>query len=223
MSHKVHPYSHRLPIIRDWKSRWFALPKNHKNFLRDDVLLREFLQKKLREFYISSIEIERSQKSTRIIIKTSRPGMIIGRSGEGAVKLKIDIMKLMRKKKMNIPEELKIDITEVPIPEADAAIMAYAIAEGLEKRLPFRRVTKQAVEKIISARGVKGVRILLSGRLGGAEMSRSEDVKKGNVPLQTIRADIDFARERAHLSYGHIGIKVWIYKGEIFADENQRK
>ena len=223
MSHKVHPYSHRLPIIRDWKSRWFALPKNHKNFLRDDVLLREFLQKKLREFYISSIEIERSQKSTRIIIKTSRPGMIIGRSGEGAVKLKIEIMKLMRKKKMNIPEELKIDITEVPIPEADAAIMAYAIAEGLEKRLPFRRVTKQAVEKIISARGVKGVRILLSGRLGGAEMSRSEDVKKGNVPLQTIRADIDFAREPAHLSYGHIGIKVWIYKGEIFADENQRK
>ena len=223
MSHKVHPYSHRLPIIRDWKSRWFALPKNHKNFLRDDVLIREFLQKKLREFYISSIEIERSQKSTRIIIKTSRPGMIIGRSGEGAVKLKIDIMKLIRKKKMNIPEELKIDITEVPTPEADAAIMAYAIAEGLEKRLPFRRVTKQAVEKIISARGVKGVRILLSGRLGGAEMSRSEDVKKGNVPLQTIRADIDFARERAHLSYGHIGIKVWIYKGEIFADENQRK
>lgn len=223
MSHKVHPYSHRLPIIRDWKSRWFALPKNHKNFLRDDVLIREFLQKKLREFYISSIEIERSQKSTRIIIKTSRPGMIIGRSGEGAVKLKIEIMKLMRKKKMNIPEELKIDITEVPTPEADAAVMAYAIAEGLEKRLPFRRVTKQAVEKIISARGVKGVRILLSGRLGGAEMSRSEDVKKGNVPLQTIRADIDFARERAHLSYGHIGIKVWIYKGEIFADENQRK
>ena len=223
MSHKVHPYSHRLPIIRDWKSRWFALPKNHKNFLRDDVLIREFLQKKLREFYISSIEIERSQKSTRIIIKTSRPGMIIGRSGEGAVKLKIDIMKLIRKKKMNIPEELKIDITEVPTPEADAAVMAYAIAEGLEKRLPFRRVTKQAVEKIISARGVKGVRILLSGRLGGAEMSRSEDVKKGNVPLQTIRADIDFARERAHLSYGHIGIKVWIYKGEIFADENQRK
>lgn len=223
MSKNVHPYAHRLVILRDWKSRWFAASNKYKDFLRSDVLIRQYLHKRLRGFYISGVEIERSQKSTRIIIRTSRPGMIIGRNGEGAIKLKEDLLNLMRKHKLVIPEEFKIDILEVPIPEADASIVAYMIVEGLEKRFPFRRILKQIIEKVMAVREVKGARILVSGRLGGAEMARTEDIKRGSVPLQTFRADIDFAKERAHLPYGDIGIKVWIYKGEVFADENQRK
>jgi small subunit ribosomal protein S3 len=216
MSKIVHPYAHRLVILRDWKSRWFATGKKYNEYLKSDVLLREYLEKKLRGFYVSSIEIERSQKSTRFIIRTSRPGMLIGRSGEGTTKLKEDILKMIRKHKLSVPEELKIDIVEVPNPDADAKIVAYSIAEGLEKRMTYRRVMKQTIEKVMSVRGVEGVRIVVGGRLGGAEISRSEELKKGSIPLQTFRADVDFARERAHLPYGDLGIKVWIYRGQVF-------
>jgi small subunit ribosomal protein S3 len=216
MSKIVHPYAHRLVILRDWKSRWFAGDKKYQEYLRGDVLIREFLQKRLRGFYISSIEIERSQKSTHVIIRTSRPGMIIGRSGEGMAKLKADILKFMGKKKIRVPEELKIDIAEVASPDADAAIVAYSVAEGLEKRMPYRRIIKTTVEKVMSVRGVQGARIVLSGRLGGAEIARTEELKRGSIPLQTFRADIDFAREKGHLPYGDVGIKVWIYKGQVF-------
>ncbi len=221
MSKIVHPYAHRLVILRDWKSRWFADPKKYVEFLKGDVLLREFLEKKLRGFYISTIEMERSQKSTRFIIKTSRPGLIIGRSGEGAVKLKEEIVKKMEKLKLTKSEDLKLDIVEVTSPESDAAIVAYMVAEGLEKRMPYRRVIKQIIEKVMTTRGVEGARIVLSGRLGGAEIARTEELKKGSIPLQTFRADIDFKREKAHLPYGDVGIKVWIYRGEIFADKKK--
>lgn len=223
MTHVVHPYSHRLGIIRDWKSRWFGTAGQYQKFLRGDVLVREYLEKRLRGHYVSSVEMERGQNTFKIIIKTSRPGMIIGRSGEGMTKLRNDIVSLLKKNKIAEPGELKIDIQEVPVPEADAAIVGQMIAEGLEKRLPFRRVMKQTIEKVVATKGVKGARIILSGRLGGAEMSRTEKLKKGGIPLQTFRADIDFAKERAHLPYGDIGIKVWIYKGEIFSDKGQKK
>jgi small subunit ribosomal protein S3 len=215
MSKVVHPYAHRLVILRDWKSRWFA-DKNYKTLLEKDVVIREFLEKKLRGFYVSRVEIERNIKSTKVMIYTSRPGMIIGRSGEGATKLKNDLISIMKKRGVTVPEEIKLDIIEVTNPDADAAIMACAIAEGLEKRLPYRRVIKQAIEKIIAANGVKGARIYLGGRLAGAEIARSEQIKRGSIPLQTFRADVDFAREKAHMSYGDIGIKVWIYRGEVF-------
>lgn len=215
MSKVVHPYAHRLVILRDWKSRWFA-DKNYKNLLEKDVVIREFLDKKLRGFYISRIEIERNVKSTKVMIYTSRPGMIIGRSGEGAVKLKNDLLSTLRKRGVVLSEDLKIDIVEVTNPDADASIVACSIAEGLEKRLPYRRVIKQAIEKVMSANGVKGARIYLGGRLAGAEIARSEQIKRGSIPLQTFRADVDFAREKAHMSYGDIGIKVWIYRGEVF-------
>lgn len=223
MSKIVHPYAHRLVILRDWKSRWFATPKNFKNTLRGDVLIRSFLEKKLRGSYVSNIEIERSRKFLRIIISTSRPGMIIGRSGEGAQKLRETLLKMMVKEGIKTQEELKIDITEVTSPESDAAIVAFMVVEGLEKRLPFRRVLKQTVEKVMAVRGVKGVRIVLGGRLGGAEIARTEEIKKGSIPLQTFRADIDFARERANMAYGVIGVKVWIYRGEIFTDKKTTK
>ncbi len=217
MSKIVHPYAHRLVILRDWKSRWFADPKKYPTYLKADVLLREWLEKKLRGLYVSSIEIERNRKMTRYILKTSRPGLLIGRSGEGATKLKEEIVKKMAKLGLPKIEDFKLEVVEVTNPESDASIVAYMIAEGLEKRITYRRVMKQTVEKVMAAPGVQGVRIVLSGRLGGAEIARTEELKRGSIPLQTFRADIDFKRERATLSYGTIGIKVWIYRGKIFA------
>jgi small subunit ribosomal protein S3 len=217
MSKVVHPYAHRLVTLRDWKSRWFA-DKKYKDLLKSDVVIREFLMKKLRGFYVSRIEIDRGVKATKVMVFTSRPGMIIGRGGDGASKLKADLVSTMKKRGVTIPEDFKFDIVEVTNPDADAAIVGCMIAEGLEKRLPFRRVMKQTIEKVMTARGVKGARIYLGGRLGGAEIARSEQIKRGSIPLQTFRADVDFAREKAHMSYGDIGIKVWIYRGEVFND-----
>jgi small subunit ribosomal protein S3 len=192
------------------------------DFLKADILLREFLQKQLRGMYIGGIEIERNEKTLRVIIKTSRPGLIIGRSGEGSQKLRNSIVSFLTKKKLTVPE-IKLDIEEIRSPESNAAIVAYMVAEGLEKRLPFRRVLKQTIEKVMANRDVKGVRIGLSGMLGGGSMSRREELKKGRIPLQTFRSDIDFARERANLPLGVIGVKVWIYRGEVFAQTGKEK
>ncbi len=217
MTHVVHPYSHRLGIIRDWKSRWFGKNKDaYVDHLRADVLVRAWLTKKLRGMYVSTVEIERSEKQYRIILNTSRPGMIIGRGGDGIEKLKTDLKKEMRRLKIIVPQDVKLDIVEVANPEADAAIVAAMVAEGIEKRLPFRRVLKMTIEKVMANRDVKGARIAVSGRLGGAEMARREQIKRGGIPLQTLRADIDFAREKAYMTYGVIGIKVWIYRGMKF-------
>ncbi len=218
MSHSVHPYSHRLGIIRDWKSRWFSSGKTYKDFLKADTLLREFLEKKMRGQYVGSVEMERNDKTFRLIIKTSRPGVIIGRSGEGSIKLRKEIIKFATKNKLSIPEDFKLDIEEIKSPESNAAIVAQMMAEGLEKRMPFRRVMKQTIEKVMANRDVKGVRLYCGGRLGGAEIARSEEMKKGRIPLQTLRADIDYAQEKAHMTYGDIGIKVWIYRGDIFKE-----
>src|SRR3989338_406466 len=223
MSHIVHPYSHRLGIIKDWRSRWFGVKGQYQKLLKSDVLVREFLEKRLRGLYVSGVDIERGSKLFRIIIRTSRPGLLIGKSGEGAVRLKNEIVKLIRNRGLVGAENLKLDIEEIRSPESNAAIVAHMVVEGLEKRLPFRRVMKQTVDKVMANRDVKGVRIYLGGRLGGAEMARTEELKKGRIPLQTLRADIDFTRARAHMTYGDIGIKVWIYKGEIFSDKNQIK
>jgi small subunit ribosomal protein S3 len=222
MSHTVHPYSHRIGILRGWKSRWFALNGKYQQFLKCDVLIREFIVKRLRGNYVAGVEMERGQKTLRIIIKSSRPGMIIGRSGENMTKLRADIETFIKRQKIVVKEELKIDVEEVRNPEANAAIVAQMVAEGLEKRLPFRRVVKQMLEKVMANREVKGIKIYLGGRLGGAEMARTEELKKGQVPLQTLRADIDFAREKAYMTYGQIGIKVWIYRGEVF-DKDAKK
>lgn len=216
MSHSVHPYAHRLGIIRDWQSRWFGRRGQYQQMLKADVLLREYLEKKLRGFFVNSIEIERGANFLRIIVKTARPGMVIGRSGEGSTKLKAEILKFLNKIKATIPKDVRLDVEEVKNPEAHAAIAAKLVAEGLEKRLPFKRVMKQALDKIMANRQVAGARVDLAGRLAGADIARSESLRRGRLPLQTLRADIDFAREKAYLTYGVIGIKVWIYKGQIF-------
>ena len=166
--------------------------------------------------FISVIEIERSEKQYRIMIHTSRPGMIIGRGGDGIDKLRLTLKKEMARLKIVVPQDVKVDIIEVASPEADAAIVSAMVSEGIEKRLPFRRVLKMTLEKVMANRDVKGARIQVSGRLGGAEMARREEVKKGGIPLQTLRADISFARDEANMTYGVIGVKVWIYRGMMF-------
>lgn len=219
MTHVAHPYVQRIGVNRDWKSRWFASdPLKFREYLRTDAAIRKLLEKRLKGMSVDTVEIERNQKSLRIIIKTARPGLVIGRSGEGATKLKHDIDMLLRTMKLTDKPEIKLDIEEIRSPESSANIVGQMIAEGLEKRLTFRRVMKQTIEKVIANRDVEGVRIILSGRLGGADMARREELKKGRIPLQTLRADIDFARVTARLPYGAIGIKVWIYRGQVFAD-----
>lgn len=221
MTHVAHPYIQRIGINRDWKSRWFAPnPKAFREYLRTDAAIRKLLEKKLKGMSVDIVEIERNQKEIRIIIKTARPGLVIGRSGEGAQQLRKEIDQLLRTLKLSDKPDIKIDIEEIRSPEASAQIVGQMIAEGLEKRMPFRRVLKQTVEKVMANRDVQGVRIILAGRLGGADMARREEQKKGRVPLQTLRADIDFARVKAILPYGTIGIKVWIYRGEVFEDRH---
>ncbi|MDD3694146.1 MAG: 30S ribosomal protein S3 [Candidatus Pacebacteria bacterium] len=220
MSHNVHPYAHRLVTLRGWKSQWFAHGQKYRDYLKTDILIREFLEKELRGKYVSSIEFKRDQKTTKILIHSSRPGFIIGKSGEGVADLTKKIIREMKRKKLPIDTNFSLDIIEVTNPDANAMIVAQQIAEGLERRLPFRRVMKQMLDKIMINREVKGAKISLSGRLGGNEMARHEEVKKGGIPLQFIRGDVDYASYRANLPYGVIGIKVWIYKGDSL--ENKR-
>jgi small subunit ribosomal protein S3 len=223
MTHIVHPYAHRLGTIRDWKSRWFAkTPADYRTNVCIDAAIRRFLKKRLRGTHTTSVEIERTQKDIRVHIKTARPGLVIGRGGEGSQKLTKEIERVAKGVKGAPALGIKLDIEEVRSPESQAAVVAYLVAEGLEKRQTFRRVLKQTVEKVMANRDVKGVRIAISGRLGGAEMSRQEEIKRGRVPLQTIRADVDFAREIAYLPYGVIGVKVWIYRGDIFNKKEER-
>ena len=219
MTKIVHPYAHRLGVIRDWKSRWFAAdPKKYREFLRVDAAIRALLTKRLRSAHVSSIEIERSQKALRVQIHTARPGMVIGRSGESATKLKKDLAQLLKSMHLSSVPTLALDIVEIRSPESNAAVVAAMVVESLEKRMPFRRVLKQTIEKVMANREVLGVRIQVSGMLGAGSMSRTENLKKGRIPLQTIRSDIDYAHDEANLPLGKIGVKAWIYRGDIFAD-----
>lgn len=220
MSHTVHPYAHRLGILRGWKSRWFGDDKKYRDYLKADILLRSFIEKQLKDMYVAVVEIERGDKILRVIIKTSRPGLIIGRSGEGAEKLRATITKFMKKHGIyDAAIELKVDIEEVRVPEANAQLVGLMVKEMLEKRMPFRRVLKQTIDKVMANREVQGVRVRISGRLNGADMARTEELKKGRIPLQTFRADIDFSRVRAKIPQGDLGIKVWIYRGDIFENK----
>jgi len=223
MTKIVHPYAHRLggSGIRDWKSRWSSVARNYIPFLKTDTFVREFLTKALHGKYVSDIEIERDDKNYKVIVKTSRSGMIIGRGGEGVNDLRKGIEKTLKKKGLEVPANIRIEIEDIRNPEADAGIVAASIVEGLERRMPFRRVMKSTLEKSMANKEVQGIKISISGRLNGAEMSRKEYLKKGRIPLQTLRADIDYREARANLPYGVIGVKVWIYRGQVF--EKQRR
>ncbi len=222
MTHTVHPYAHRLGIIRDWRSRWFAADKKtyRENVLVDQTI-RVLLKKRLKGMHVSDIEIERTQSEVRVMVHTARPGLVIGRSGENATKLRKELTNAVRKVASNHDRLIKLDIIEIRQPEANAAVVAFMIAEGLEKRMPFRRVLNSTVEKVMAVREVIGIRVVVSGSLGGADMSRTEQIKRGRVPLQTFRANIDYAQHEANLPYGVIGIKVWIYLGETFSADRE--
>lgn len=215
MGQKVHPTAFRTGIIFDWKSRWFN-KKKYKEYLAGDVKIREFVFSKLSKAGLGKVEIERSANAIRIIIHTSRPGLIIGRGGTGVEQLRKELQKIVFKKKSADKIELRLEIEEIKQPESFAAIIAQNIAEQLEKRMPYRRTLKQSLEKIMQNKSVFGAKIMIKGRLDGSEIARKEWLAKGQIPLQTLRANIDFGQGTAFTTYGTVGVKVWVYKGEIF-------
>lgn len=213
MGQKVNPKIFRMGIIRSWDSKWFAR-KNFSDFLRQDILIRKFLKKQLREASLDKIEIERSGDNIKVIIFSGKPGIIIGRSGAGIEELKNKLKKLLNKIGL-ANTNLNLNIQEVANPSLSANIVLQNIIDDIEKRIPFRRVLRQAVAKAEKA-GAKGVKVMVSGRLNGVEIARSEKLISGKIPLHTLRADIDYTRGTANTIYGAIGVKVWIYKGEVF-------
>ena len=216
MGQKVNPVAFRIGHTQNWKSRWFN-KKQYQEFLAQDVCLRDFLTKKLRAASVDKIEIERFGNSINIIIFAGRPGMIVGRGGSGIEDLKKEIRSLMMKKfKLSSKIDLRLSIEEVKDTESRATIVAQNIADQIEKRIPFRRVMKQSLEKMIQSKETQGAKVMIKGRLNGNEIARKEWLVKGRLPLQTLRADIDYAQKTAYTTYGTVGIKVWIYKGNVF-------
>ncbi len=222
MSHKVHPKVFRIKGINDWLSHGYYGKEPKKN-LKEDFIIRNFLKKKLKDLNVEKIEIERFSDKINIIIYSARPGLIIGRGGEGVEKLRAEVLKeLFKKNKLTLKElrdlskKVKIEIKDVPNPWTSAELVSQWIAQKIEKRNPFRKTIKQALEKVMANKEVKGARIEISGRLNGVQIARKESLEKGQLPRQTIRADIDYALSEARCTYGTIGVKVWIYKGEKF-------
>lgn len=211
MAKKVHPKAFRIRRIEDWNTRGFY-EKNFSSRLEEDFKIRKFLEEKIGKLGVEKIEIERSPAKINVMISTARPGLIIGRGGEGVEKLKEELERKILKTK----SELKIEIREIKNPWASAALVAKWMASQVERRVGYRRVLKQALARIMAQKEVEGARVQLAGRLDGIEIARTEWLKKGRLPRQTLRADIDFAEDRAYCTYGVVGVKVWIYKGERF-------
>ncbi len=215
MGQKVNPYGIRLGIVTDYKSTWFAEGKQYRKFLSDDIKVREYLFGKLKAASVSKICIERPPQNAKITIHTARPGIVIGRKGEDAEKLKDQLTKIV-----GVP--VQINIEEIRKPELDSQLVADSIAQQLEKRVMFRRAMKRAMQNAMR-QGAEGVKISISGRLGGAEIARTEWAREGRVPLHTFRANIDYATSEALTTYGIIGVKVWIFKGEVLPSSKKNK
>lgn len=207
MGQKTHPIGLRLGIIKTWDSRWFAT-RNYANLLKEDLFIRKYVKSRLQRAGISKIEIDRAPKKVTIMIHTARPGIVIGRKGQEVDQLRDELQHLTKK-------EIYINIKEVPRAETDAQLIAEHIASQLQARMSFRRVLKKAVASAMRM-GAKGIKVAVAGRLSGAEMARREGYKEGRVPLHTLRADIDYAQVTSHTTFGCIGVKVWVFKGEVF-------
>lgn len=207
MGQKVNPVGLRIGIIRDWESKWYA-DKDFGTLLMEDVKIREYLKNKLKDAAVSRIEIERAANRVNVTIHTAKPGIVIGKGGSEVEVLRAELAKLTNNKKVHI------NISEIKNPELDAILVAESIAQQLERRTSFRRAMKQAIQRTQRA-GAKGIKTSVSGRLGGAEIARTEGYSEGTVPLHTLRADIDYGTAEAHTTYGRIGVKVWIYRGEV--------
>ena len=212
MGQKVNPHGFRVGVIRSWDSKWYA-GKDYQKFLLEDIRIREFVMEKLFLSGISRVEIERASSKVRVSIYTAKPGMVIGRQGANIELLKNDLKKMTA-------GDVDVTINEIKQPDMDAKLVAENIAAQLERRIAFRRAMKQCLGRTMRA-GAKGIKIACSGRLGGAEIARSEFVREGSIPLHTLRADIDYATAEAHTTYGRIGVKVWIYKGEVLPESNK--
>ena len=215
MGQKVSPTGFRVGVNKDWESKWMAPKKDVAKYINNDIKIRKYLEKNLKDAGISKIEIERNKNRCEVIINTCRPGVIIGRGGEEINKLKQKLSKL-------VDEEVSVSIMEVKNPDLDAQIVADNIAKQIENRAPFRMAEKKAIRNAMKA-GAKGIKTLVAGRLNGVEMARSEGYSEGNIPLQTIRADIDYGFAEALTTYGKLGVKVWIYKGEILPSKKVQK
>ena len=207
MGQKMHPHGLRVGVIKDWNSKWYADSKNFSDYLVEDHKIREYVKKKLFVSGISKIEIERTPKFVKVNVYTAKPGLVIGKGGNYAETLKNELVKMINK-------DVNLNIVEVKNIDTDAQLVAENIANQLERRISFRRAMKQCMQKSMKA-GALGIKTAVSGRLGGADMARTEFYKEGNIPLQTLRADIDYGFAEANTTYGKIGVKVWIYKGEI--------
>ncbi|MBL4936141.1 30S ribosomal protein S3 [Clostridium sp. YIM B02515] len=216
MGQKVHPHGLRVGVIKDWDAKWFADNRNFADNLIEDNKVREFVKRRLYQAGISKIEIERAAKRIKLNIFTAKPGIVIGKGGSGIEALKKDIVKMVGDK------TVLINIVEVKSSETNAQLMAENIAQQLEKRIAFRRAMKQTIQRAMK-QGVKGVKTECSGRLGGAEIARSERYHEGTIPLQTLRADIDYGFAEADTTYGKIGVKVWVYKGEVLPVKKVKK
>jgi small subunit ribosomal protein S3 len=211
MGRKVHPYGFRVGVTRDWQSKWFA-ERNYAEFVHEDLRLRKLIMKTLPDAGVSSIIVDRNANQITLTVKTAKPGIVIGRGGQNA--------ELLRGLLQNATERrVRLNIEEIRVPELDAFLVARSVADQLERRVAFRRAMKQSVQRTMG-RGALGCRVRISGRLGGSEMSRSEQEMQGQVPLHTLRADIDFGLAEAHTTFGVIGVKCWIYKGEITRENN---
>ncbi len=213
MGQKVSPVGLRIGINKTWESNWYA-GKDFAKFLNNDIKIRKYLTKKLKDAAVSSVLIERTAKKTDVIINTAKPGVVIGHGGEEIEKLKKELEKLVK-------ENIQISIMEIKNPNLDAALVAEDIAHQIENRVSFRVAQKRAIRNTMKA-GAKGIKTAVSGRLGGADMARTEGYTEGSLPLHTLRADIDYAHKEADTTYGKIGVKVWIYKGEILASKNNK-
>ncbi|REE68842.1 SSU ribosomal protein S3P [Paenibacillus taihuensis] len=207
MGQKVNPVGLRIGVIRDWESKWYA-GKDFGDLLMEDVKIREHLKNKLKDAAVSKFEIERAANRVNVTIYTAKPGMVIGKGGSEVETLRSELSKIAKGKKVHI------NISEIKHPELDAVLVAESIAQQLERRISFRRAMKQSIQRTLRS-GAKGIKTSVSGRLGGAEIARSESYSEGTVPLHTLRADIDYGTAEAHTTYGRIGVKVWIYRGEI--------
>jgi small subunit ribosomal protein S3 len=222
MGQKTNPIAFRLGVVKDWKSRWFSR-KNLGAFLEEDYLIRTVLEERLARASVESIDIVRSGNTVSVTVRSARPGLIIGRGGKGLEELQTLMRRALegraRRRGNLVVRTIKLEIEEIRRPEMHARLVAKSIAEQLERRIPFRRVLKQTLEKVMQQKGVEGVKITVAGRLEGAEIARTETMSRGKIPLATLRADIDYAPVEARTTYGVIGIKVWLYRGEVFKEE----
>ncbi|WP_313756268.1 30S ribosomal protein S3 [Tissierella sp.] len=215
MGQKVNPHGLRVGIIKDWDSKWYADKKTFNEYLVEDNKIREFVKKKLFISGISKIEIERAANRIKLTVYTAKPGMVIGKGGSGVEELRLDIEKMTKK-------SVVVNVEEIKIPELDAQLVAENIASQLERRVSFRRAMKQAIQRTMRSGG-KGIKTSVSGRLGGADMARTEGYSEGTIPLQTLRADIDYGFAEADTTYGKLGVKVWLYKGEVLPTKKVEK